>query len=264
MHFIRGIADSGGLVGNHGPIPYVNAENHVVKVDGEVLKPLQLSVEDLKTRFKQYEIVSALQCAGNRRHIMRTLLKEVNGLDWFEGAVMNCQWRGPKLKDVLNEAGISVKNIKDYHVAFACHQVPVQGGESWYGGSIELARAMKESADVLIALEVFALPSMSTTDGFNPTQMNRQPLPVRHGYPIRIVVPGVSGVSQSFLTFLSIWLPNNSRSSVYPAALTMYADFNELLVPLCQVVRSYNGPARRIHEFVPAVRLQNLASFGQG
>ena len=88
---------------------------------------------------------------------MRTLLKEVNGLDWFEGAVMNCRWRGPKLRDVLNEAGINVKSIKDYHVAFACYKVPVQGGESWYGGSIELVRAMKESADVLVALEVFAL-----------------------------------------------------------------------------------------------------------
>ena len=154
---MRWLADSENFVGNHGPIPYLNAKDHLVKVDGEVLKPLQLSVEDLKTRFKQHEIVSALQCAGNRRHIMRTLLKEVNGLDWFEGAVMNCKWRGPKLRDVLNEAGINIKNIKDYHVAFACHKVPVQGGESWYGGSIELARAMKESADVLVALEVFAV-----------------------------------------------------------------------------------------------------------
>lgn len=74
---------------------------------------------------------------------------------------------------------------------------------------------------------------MSTSDRSNPTQMNGQPLPVRHGYPIRIIVPGVSGVSQFFLTFLSIWLPNNPRLSVYPAALIMYADSNELLVPLC-------------------------------
>lgn len=157
LYFITELANSGSLVGNHGPIPYLNAENHIVNVDGDVLKPLQLSVGDLRTRFKQYEIVSALQCAGNRRHIMRTSLKEVNGLDWFEGAVMNCRWRGPKLKDVLNEAGVNVKSTKDYHVAFACYQVPVQGGESWYGGSIELARAMKESADVLVALEVFVL-----------------------------------------------------------------------------------------------------------
>ena len=119
-----------------------------------MIKTLQLSIEDLKNRFQQHEIVSALQCAGNRRHIMRTLLKEVNGIDWFESAVMNCKWKGPKLRDVLNEAGVNVKSTKDAHVAFGCHKVPVQGGESWYGSSIELARAMRETADVLIALEV--------------------------------------------------------------------------------------------------------------
>jgi sulfite oxidase len=25
---------------------------------------------------------------------MRTKLKEVNGIDWFDGAVMNCKWSG--------------------------------------------------------------------------------------------------------------------------------------------------------------------------
>jgi hypothetical protein len=25
---------------------------------------------------------------------MRTKLKEVNGIDWFDGAVMNCKWTG--------------------------------------------------------------------------------------------------------------------------------------------------------------------------
>ena len=52
---------------------------------------------------------------------------------------------------------------------------------------------------------------MSTSGGSDPTQMNGQPLPVRHGYPVRMLVPGVSGVSQKFLTFLSIWLLDNSK-----------------------------------------------------
>ena len=72
---------------------------------------------------------------------MRTLLKEVNGLNWFDGAVMNCK------------ASIDVKSAKESHVAFACYKVPVQGGESWYGGSIDLERAMRDGADVLVALE---------------------------------------------------------------------------------------------------------------
>lgn len=81
---------------------------------------------------------------------MRTLLKEVNGIDWGEAAVMNCKWKGPRLKDILDKAQV---NIRTGHVAFSCYKCPVQGTD-WYGGSIELARAMKEEADVLVALEV--------------------------------------------------------------------------------------------------------------
>lgn len=84
---------------------------------------------------------------------MRTLLKEVNGIDWGDAAVMNCKWRGPKLKDVLNEAGVQTENVKGTHVAFACYRTQVQGCD-WYEGSIELERAMSDDAEVLIELEV--------------------------------------------------------------------------------------------------------------
>lgn len=84
---------------------------------------------------------------------MRVFLKEVNGIDWGDAAVMNCRWKGPRLRDVLNEAGLHIKGIKEEHVAFSCHQTAVQGAD-YYGGSVELWRAMKDGADVLLALEV--------------------------------------------------------------------------------------------------------------
>lgn len=130
------------------PIPIINAKNHRVAIDGAVRKPLSLSLADLQS-LPQHSVICALQCAGNRRHTMRTEMKEVNGIDWFDGAVMNCKWRGPRLRDVLLSAGVEV----EAHVAFACHQTPCQDDE-WYGASIPLARAMSEDADVLVALEV--------------------------------------------------------------------------------------------------------------
>ena len=126
--------------------------NHVVKLDGAVEKPLELTVDRLKTQYPQHSITCTLQCAGNRRHTMRTLLKEVNGIDWGDAAVMNCQWRGPRLRDILTEAGVSERSG---HVAFSCYKTPVQGAD-WYGCSIELSRAMSAGADVLVALEVVA------------------------------------------------------------------------------------------------------------
>ncbi|KAK4696995.1 hypothetical protein P7C71_g1006, partial [Lecanoromycetidae sp. Uapishka_2] len=160
------ITHQDGYDRNHGPIPHINGNTHTVKVNGQVRKSLDLSIHDLKTRFTQHEIVSALQCAGNRRHTMRTLLKEVNGIDWFDGAVLNAKWRGPKLRDVLTYAGVSVKNPKEAHVAFACYQTEIQS-ESYYGGSIELERAMRDNADVLVALEE---PDLPLLNGLDPTQ----------------------------------------------------------------------------------------------
>jgi len=38
---------------------------------------------------------------------MRTFLKEVDGIDWGDGAVMNWRWRGPRLRDVLLKVGVN-------------------------------------------------------------------------------------------------------------------------------------------------------------
>jgi sulfite oxidase len=108
---------------------------------------------------------------------MRTKLKEVSGIDWFDGAVMNCEWTGPLLKDVLEKAGVDVEEekYKDAHVAFACFQTPCQDDE-WYGSSIPLSRALDPDSSVLLALE-----------------MNGKPLPPNHGAPVRVVTPGIAG-----------------------------------------------------------------------
>lgn len=84
---------------------------------------------------------------------MRTLLKEVDGIDWGDGAVMNCMWKGPKLRDILNRAGVNLLDLEKGHVAFACYKTQVQD-DDWYGGSIKLERALQDNADVLLALEV--------------------------------------------------------------------------------------------------------------
>ena len=124
-----------------------------MRVDGAVRKELILSIAQLRNDFAQHEVGCALQCAGNRRHTMRTLLKEVDGIDWGDGAVMNCRWRGPRLRDVLQRAGVTVANRKEAHVAFACCATDCQN-DSWYGGSIELERGMADDGEVILALEV--------------------------------------------------------------------------------------------------------------
>ncbi|GAM36342.1 hypothetical protein TCE0_018f05358 [Talaromyces pinophilus] len=165
---------------NHGPIPHLNAKTHTVTIDGQVTNPLKLSINDLQNNFPQHEVICALQCAGNRRHTMRTLLKEVQGIDWLDGAVMNCKWKGPRLRDVLIAAGVdvdqeAVKKEKKRFVAFGCYQVECQD-DTWFGGSVELERCMSVEDEVILAWE-----------------MNDTPLTPNHGHPVRVVIPGVAG-----------------------------------------------------------------------
>ena len=85
---------------------------------------------------------------------MRTFLKEVDGIDWGDGAVMNCEWRGPRLRDVLRKAGVTDMHGRETsHVAFSCYHTKTQN-DSWYGGSIPLERGLCEDGEVILALEV--------------------------------------------------------------------------------------------------------------
>lgn len=155
----------------------LDASAHRVVVDGEVNTKLSLSIDELKHGFTQHTVVCALQCAGNRRHTMRTKIKEVSGVDWQDGAIFNARWHGPLLVDVLERAGVRLDDEQQRyaHVAFACYEAECQD-DTWYGGSIPLERALQRDAEVVLALD-----------------MNDKPLTPRHGYPVRIVTPGVAG-----------------------------------------------------------------------
>ncbi|KAK6347145.1 hypothetical protein TWF696_007225 [Orbilia brochopaga] len=160
---------------NHGPIPHINADKHILYVDGSVENPLEIPIAYLES-LPQHSVVAALQCAGNRRHTMRTKEKEVWGIDWRNGAVMNAEWSGVLLSTVLELAAPTLNPAAGpAHVAFSCYQTPTQD-DGYYGGSIPLSRALDPDMEVLLAL-----------------RMNGRPLTPERGYPIRVIVPGVAG-----------------------------------------------------------------------
>lgn len=106
---------------------------------------------------------------------MRSRVKDVSGIDWGDGAVMNAEWTGPLLRDVLVHAGLAstvkqrrqdgrqedVSEQKDryqgLHVQMECNATQVQDDE-WYGSSVPLDVVMDEEREVVLALEVSFLP----------------------------------------------------------------------------------------------------------
>lgn len=170
-------------VRSHGATPDL-AQDHAISIGGDGLRPARFTLADLKARFAERRIVSAMQCAGNRRGDMQAV-RPTKGEPWDVGAIGNVAWTGVSLADVLRALGIGDR--RDGHVACTAADVAeVEGETQAYGISIPLARAM--AGDVLIAWAI-----------------GDEPLLPEHGAPMRLVVPGCAGVrSAKWLTRIEV------------------------------------------------------------
>ncbi|GAB6029610.1 hypothetical protein CHUAL_005350 [Chamberlinius hualienensis] len=161
------------FVRHHLPVPNIDEANFELEIEGDKRKTSNFKLQDLKVKFPQYTVDATLQCAGNRRSEM-TKLKPVKGLNWGSAAISNAKWTGVKLRDVLLSLGYRDDDPKLKHVQFEGLDTDVTGTS--YGASISYEKAMDPKGDVLLAFE-----------------MNGEPLPRDHGYPLRVIVPGIVG-----------------------------------------------------------------------
>lgn len=51
---------------NHAAVPEIEPEEYELIVELPDMPPKKFTLEDLKTKFKQYDVVTTIQCAGNR------------------------------------------------------------------------------------------------------------------------------------------------------------------------------------------------------
>lgn len=156
------------FVRTHVYVPAVNLSAWRLRVEGEVSTPQVLTFEDLK-RFPAIDLVSVVECAGNGRSYYEP---PVPGAQWSTGAVGNARWRGCRLVDILKHAG-----IKDSarEILFDGADVPL-GSMPDFQRSIPVIKALE--ANTLLAYE-----------------MNGETVPVKHGFPLRVVAPGWASAS---------------------------------------------------------------------
>lgn len=148
------------------PMPTeVKAADHRVAIGGAVKQPMSLSLEEIAGAGEPVSVVAINQCAGNGRGLSEP---RVTGTQWGNGAMGCAKWTGVRLKDVLAKAGIAEGATR---VRFAGLDVPLTEGAPQFIKSLPMDMAMRD--DVLVAWA-----------------MNDEPLPILHGFPLRIVVPG--------------------------------------------------------------------------
>jgi DMSO/TMAO reductase YedYZ molybdopterin-dependent catalytic subunit len=137
-------------------------------IEGAVVNPLSLTYEEI-VRMPKAIVSNTMECSGNGRSLLK---EKASGNPWTIGGVGNAVWGGVWLRDVLNRA--ELKKTAG-HIAFEGFDIPLGRAGIKFIRSVPLEKAMTST---LLAYE-----------------MNGEPLPVKHGYPLRALALGWAGTS---------------------------------------------------------------------
>ncbi|KGJ05330.1 Mo-co oxidoreductase dimerisation domain-containing protein [Paracoccus halophilus] len=159
-----------------------SAEGWTLTVDGEVENPLELTIDELKSRFENVTRRLVLECGGNGRAFFNP---GASGNQWTTGAVGCPEWTGVRLADVLREAGVRDGAVYTAH----------------YGNDVHLSGDPEKE----VISRGVPIEKAMQDDGLIAWAMNGAPIPALHGFPLRLVIPGYPGsVSQKYLTRIRI------------------------------------------------------------
>ena len=154
----------------HYDIPEVNAEQWRLKITGLVGKPLELTLDEIEKR-PRLTMPVAMECAGNGRALFAP--RRISQ-PWLLEAIGNSEWTGTPLRGILQDAGLSSAAVE---IVFTGLDQGVEGEQiQFYQRSLTVDDAMRD--EVLLVYE-----------------MNGEPLPPQHGYPLRLLMPGWYGMA---------------------------------------------------------------------
>ena len=184
------------FVRNNGGSLGIREDDWRLVIEGDAVeKGIAISYDGLRS-LPSHSLTAYLECAGNHRAMFdRVQGRPAEGTQWGTGGIGNGVWRGARLADALELAGITP----------AAASVLLVGldSEAPEGGFRRALPAEKALADVLLAYE-----------------LNGEPLPRDHGFPVRALVPGWVGSSSiKWLGRIEVssephWTRNNTGSYV--------------------------------------------------
>lgn len=146
----------------------VSLDSWRLSIQGLVARPQELSFAEILA-YPKVEIANTLECSGNSRSLLE---KKASGNPWTIGGVGNAVWGGVRLADVLDEAGV---DSQARHVSFEGLDKPLGSAGIKFIRSIPITKALDST---LLAYE-----------------MNGEPLPLEHGFPLRALALGWTGAN---------------------------------------------------------------------
>jgi DMSO/TMAO reductase YedYZ molybdopterin-dependent catalytic subunit len=163
----------------HLPVPgALDAATWTLGIEGDVATPTTLTLDQIK-RMPAAAVTMTLECAGNGRAFYDP---PVAGIQWTRGAVGTARWTGVPMAELLKRAGVRAGS----------RFVLMNGADRALGSMQDFVRQLP-------------IDKATHPDTIVAYEMNGQPLPAVHGFPLRAIIPGWEGAySMKWLTNLRV------------------------------------------------------------
>jgi sulfane dehydrogenase subunit SoxC len=156
------------FVRSHTSTPLIDVKTWNLSIEGDgIEKPFKITYDDL-LKMPSKTVTRFIECAGNGRLFFDSLLKKpAEGGQWHLGGYGIAEWTGVQLGELLRRAGIK-KTAVDV--------MPTGLDSQSIERPMPVAQAMED--DTIVAY-----------------LMNGDILPLDHGFPARVLVPGWVGIN---------------------------------------------------------------------
>ncbi|RHW43444.1 sulfite oxidase [Neobacillus notoginsengisoli] len=151
---------------NHFSYPAFSYSNYFLPINGSVSKPIVLSMQEI-LEFPSKTIQIVLECSGDKRSFFEPKLF---GEQWEKGAISQGYWSGVPLRTLLERSGLSE----------GAKEVVVEGYDFGERTDLDKVFTFARSLPIEKALH---------PDTIIAYEYNGKPIPFKHGYPLRLIVP---------------------------------------------------------------------------
>ncbi|WP_155670959.1 sulfite oxidase [Ornithinibacillus caprae] len=152
---------------NHFSYPHLLSSSlYSLEIDGSVINPIKISLQHI-LKLPAKEVHTVLECAGNKRGFFRP---KVFGEQWGKGAISQGVWRGISLKTLLQFTGLLDIEKEVVFIGNDYGKTTNSKQLHYFARSLPIEQALHE--DTIIAY-----------------QYNGNPIPFKHGFPFRLIVP---------------------------------------------------------------------------